>query len=190
MLLKLRRDIKIVNLRGNVHTRLRAVGINVPEGKNPETVLDATVMAVAGLKRIGFDKYAKVVFDRSMFLPAPAQGAVVVELAEGNPALEQTVALLNHENTALATCAERTFLNVMEGGCQLPLGAFAEVDSKGVITLAGEVLSLDGSKTVKGILDGHDPEQVGRALALQLLNSGGDKILEQVRIELSEGSGS
>lgn len=179
-LMHLRPDLEIVDLRGNVQTRLRAAGVQIDEGTEPAgEPIDATVMALAGLKRLGLDRYATETLDSDRFIPAPAQGAVAVEIRSDDKIVE-FLSTLDHEETRLVTTAERTFLGVMEGGCHVPLGAIATVEDDG-IHLTGVVLSLDGKQVVRGDSAGGDPKEVGELLARELLSRGAEKILCKVR---------
>jgi hydroxymethylbilane synthase len=181
MLGRLRPDVKVVNLRGNVHSRLRAAGIDIDGGRPPSRKLDGTFLALAGLRRLGLDGHATQLLDPSLFLPAPAQGAIAVQLREDDASLMDMVAFLDHGATRRAVTAERAFLQVMEGGCQLPLGALAQVEVDGNIHLSAMVLTLDGAEHVEGDERGTTPRSVGEALAHRLLAGGGDAILARVR---------
>ncbi len=179
LLMHLRPDLEIVGLRGNVPTRLRAVGAQIDEGNEPTgEPIDGTIMAMAGLKRLGLDEHVTEALSLDRFLPAPAQGAVAVEIRSGDE-ITEIVSALDHEEARLVTTAERTFLRVMEGGCHIPLGAVATAEDDGV-HLSGVVLSLDGKQVVRGEAAGEDPREVGELLARELLANGADKILSAV----------
>ncbi len=179
LLMHLRPDLEIVDLRGNVPTRLRAAGAQIDEGNEPTgEPIDGTVMALAGLKRLELDEYATEILPLDRFPPAPAQGAVVVEIRSDDE-IAKILSALDHEKTRLVTTAERTFLRVMEGGCHIPLGAIATAEDDG-IHLRGVVLSLDGKQVVRGEAAGEDPKEVGELLARELLANGAEKILSAV----------
>lgn len=168
-----RPDATVVDLRGNVNTRLR---------KYHESHWDAMIMAEAGLRRMGWaDRIAGILPIEEM-LPAPAQGALAIEAREED---ERTQALLRaiHDDAAAAGArAERAFLATLEGGCQVPIAAYAVVEN-GSLTLHGLVSSLDGTQRVRESqttgLD--DPEGTGRRLAERVWKSGGREIIEALR---------
>ncbi len=188
LLLHLRPDLEIVDLRGNVPTRLRAAGAQIDEGNEPTgEPIDGTVMALAGLKRLGLDRYATETLDPDPFVPAPAQGAVAVEIRSDDE-IAKILSALDHQETRLATTAERTFLRVMEGGCHIPLGAIATVEDD-EIHLSGVVLSLDGKRVVRGDAGGGDPGEVGDLLARELLTGGAQEILSEVANHIADCRG-
>lgn len=177
LLLYRRPDLRVRDLRGNVPTRLRAVGIDIDEGRDPQgPPLDATVMAMAGLIRLGHRDHAGEVLDPGFFPPAPAQGALAVQIREDDRELAVLAGLIDHRLSRLAVTAERAFLETMEGGCRAPIGALAEV-AGGEVRLAGMLLSSDGCRAVAGERSGIDPAPVGRELALELKAGGGEEIL-------------
>jgi hydroxymethylbilane synthase len=181
LLKKNRPDLKIVPLRGNVPTRLMAAGIDVLDNKaKVGRSVDGTILAFAGLKRLGFEKYATHALDLKTFLPAPAQGAIAVQSKIDNTTINNLVARLNHEATQKSVAAEREFLKILEGGCRLPIGALATIDN-GQISLDGIVLSLDGNFSVRGITKGTDPLEVGKSLAWKLKQQGADEILNGIK---------
>lgn len=180
LVLHRRPDLRITGLRGNVPTRLRAVGVETGEGREPAgDPLDATVMALAGLSRLGLDRHASEILPLVEFLPAPAQGALAIEIRGDDRRAASLLALLDHGPTRRATAAERTFLTAMEGGCHVPLGAFARAEGDR-LRLSGIVVDLDGKRAVQGELVGSDPEELGLALARELKGRGADEILARV----------
>ncbi len=187
MLMRLRDDIEVVNLRGNVHTRLNSVGFSFKEGKQKTKKIDGTVMAAAGLNRLGLATYAVNLMNKYDFVPAPAQGAIAIEIRSNDKEIKEIIGIFNHKPSSIATLCERTFLNIMEGGCQLPLGAFAEVDSSFNISCTAMVLSLDGKDCVKGNIMGSDPLRLGEQLAFKLQKEGGREILAEVSKSLLDG---
>jgi hydroxymethylbilane synthase len=180
LLLLRRPDLRVVGLRGNVPTRLRAAGIDIADGRAPEgPPLDATVMALAGLARLGFEGHAGEVLEPAFFPPAPAQGALALQIRAGDDRARELVAVLDHEPSRRAVTAERTFLATLEGGCHVPVGALAEV--RGVeVRLFGMVVEPDGSRAVEGELAGADPAELGRGLAMELKRRGADGILSRL----------
>lgn len=177
LILHRRPDLRVTELRGNVPTRLRAAGAEIDEGRPPSgEPLDATVMALAGLTRLGLERFASDVLAVEEFPPAPAQGALAIQIRADDRRAAQLLAPLDHEPTRTTTRAERAFLAGMEGGCHVPLGAFAKRED-GSIRLAGIIVDTKGVRAVQGVRTGSDPEKLGRALAEELRGRGADEIL-------------
>ncbi len=171
--LKARRpDLEILSLRGNVNTRLK---------KLDEGQYDAIILAAAGLKRLGFEQRIRDLLDPAISLPAIGQGAVGIECRQDDERINQLIAPLNHPQTALRVRAERAMNHRLEGGCQVPIGGYAELDY-GVIVLRGLVGRPDGSEIVRGDISGRpeDAEELGRVLADDLLSRGAREILQEV----------
>ncbi len=168
----LRPDLKIVDLRGNLDTRLR----KLDEGK-----FQAIILAAAGLNRLGMSSRATGYFTPEEMLPAVGQGALGIELRKDDTELLAGLSFLNDDNTTVAVASERAFLYRLEGGCQVPIGAFAEVHD-GQVKLTGLVASVDGKKVLKDSISGPNAEaqQVGTELANKLLDMGGREILAEV----------
>jgi hydroxymethylbilane synthase len=180
LLLLRRPDLRVVPLRGNVPTRLRAAGIDLEDGREPAgPPLDATLMALAGLERLGLDRHASEALDPAFFPPAPAQGALALQIRSGDGHAGRLVAVLDHGATHRAVAAERAFLATLEGGCHVPVGALAVAWDTGV-RLSGVIVEPDGSGVVEGERSGRDAEQVGRELALELKRRGADGILARL----------
>jgi hydroxymethylbilane synthase len=150
----MRADLEIVPLRGNVDTRLEKVA----RGE-----VDAAVLAGAGLERLGRLDAVREWLDPRTFLPAPGQGAIALETRVERA---ETVRHADHEATRAAVTAERAFTRAMEGGCDVPLGAWARVE-RGVVVIDGWLVHPDG-RAVRGRHEHGDPEQAGLGLA-QLL---------------------
>ncbi|UTW58901.1 hydroxymethylbilane synthase [Kordiimonas sp. SCSIO 12603] len=134
--LHLRPDLKVVTFRGNVQTRLRKLG----EGE-----ADATFLALAGLNRMDMQSAATEKLSLEEFLPAPAQGAVTVEIRENDDRMRDMLAPLHCSNTELEVVAERAYLAALDGSCRTPIAAHATVDGDHILMKA-QLLSLDGSK--------------------------------------------
>jgi hydroxymethylbilane synthase len=164
-----RPDLRLVDIRGNVETRLR---------KLAEQGLDALVLAQAGLERLGLAGHIKEILDAEWMLPAVGQGALGLECRVDDAATCAALALLNHGPTAQAVRAERAMLRGLGGGCQTPIGAAATVDGE-TLRLHGVVLPPDGSRRIAGAVTGKaaDAEGVGEQLATQLLASGARELL-------------
>ena len=171
-LLKYRGDFKIHPLRGNVDTRLR----KVEEGK-----YDAILLASAGLNRLGWANRITEEISHDILLPAMGQGALGIETRLDDTKIYDLISTLNHEQTHYAVSAERSLVGRLDGGCQVPIGAYARVE-KGLITLKGLVASLDGEIIYKlenvGPVD--DAINIGQELGAQLLKMGANEILEKL----------
>jgi len=166
----LRPDLEIHPLRGNVDTRLR---------KLAEGEYDAVILAAAGLNRLGKTDLVKQVIPRDVMCPAAGQGALGIEIRAGDAATRELLAFLDDPNARASTTCERALLNRLGGGCQVPIGAAAEVRN-GVVHLDAIVANPDGSKILRESRDGADPEKLGNEVGETLLRRGGDAILEEV----------
>jgi len=168
----LRPELVFENLRGNVDTRLRKLS----EGR-----YDAIVLAAAGVKRLGLADRVTEYLDTDLTLPAIGQGAIGIECRRDDPRVNALVAPLRHEPTWTAVTAERAFLARLEGGCQVPIAAFAQV-TDGFVRLRGLVGNLAGTEIVRGERSGPKGEAaaLGRALADELLDRGAREILAEV----------
>jgi hydroxymethylbilane synthase len=168
----LRPDLKIVDLRGNLDTRLR---------KLDEGQFQAIILAAAGLNRLGMSSRATGYFTAREMLPAVGQGALGIELRKDDAELLAGLAFLNDARTTVAVAAERSFLHRLEGGCQVPIGAFAEVHN-GQVELTGLVASVDGKEVLKDAITGpsEQAQELGTRLANKLLDMGGREILAEV----------
>jgi hydroxymethylbilane synthase len=173
LLARARPDLELRDLRGNVPTRV---------GKLDEGNYDAVVLAVAGLERLGMGERVSAVLPPETFLPAVSQGAIGLQIRKGDGETRKWVGRLNHPPTRIATAAERALLRTLEGGCQVPVGALAEV-AGGTVGLRAIICSLDGSGHVEGRRSGpaSEGEAVGGALAEELLARGGADILRDIR---------
>ncbi|MBI3303470.1 MAG: hydroxymethylbilane synthase [Deltaproteobacteria bacterium] len=184
LLLYVNPGLRVEMLRGNVDTRLR---------KQREGVVDATVLAAAGLKRLGLTPEHSYVLDEQVFLPAIGQGALGIETRADDAAVA-LVRPLHHEATAVAVSAERAFLRRMGGSCRTPLAAKGSV-LNGMVHLTALVASPDGQRLVRGEYSGPicSAEQVGAVLAETLLAQGGKEILEELAtphpVPLPQGEG-
>lgn len=171
-LLHLRPDLDIRELRGNVDTRLRKV-----EGGE----YDAIVLAKAGLDRLGWSNRISETFAPEVFMPAVGQGAIAVETRLGDNQAAELVEKLDDAETRSAIIAERAMLKALQGGCQVPIGAWARIE-RGEMVLEACVTSVDGLQHVKQKLTG-TPEQgaeLGEKMARLLIDSGAQSILAEV----------
>ena len=167
-----RRDVTPRTIRGNVDTRLR---------KLDEGEFDAIILAAAGLTRLGLARRASEWLERTSWLPAPGQGALAIVTRIDDAETRQFVEALNDPQSFAAVSAERTFLEALGGGCQVPIGALGiPYDEK--LRLWGLVASPDGRRVVRGDLGGDlaDPQVLGQALADLLRERGGEPILAEL----------
>ena len=174
-LLHLRPDLRIVDMRGNVDTRLRKA--LAPDGP------DATVLAVAGLERLGLADRVTERLPANVIVPAVGQGALAVEIRADDARMRRLLRQIDHKRTRLAVTAERATLAALGGGCQVPLGAHATVSEDGAtIRLVAVVASLDGARLVRVERQGpaRRPAALGREVARELLRRGGDEILRAI----------
>lgn len=169
-ILNRRPDVSIVEIRGNVDTRVR---------KLREGAADALVLARAGLDRIGLDA-PHTVIPTEVMLPAVGQGALAVATLADHPLYGCIREVLNDDVTEKATMAERTLLRTLEGGCRVPVGALGAVRGD-TVYLRGLVASIDGALVYRGEAEGENPEDVGERLARDLLEQGAAVVLGEVR---------
>ena len=180
MLAAARSDLVIRDVRGNLDTRLEKLAAGQ---------YDALILARAGLERLGRQDAITATLAAPEWLPAPGQGAIVVVARADDAATLALARVLDHRPTSMAVRAERMLLRTLEGGCQVPIGALASIDGD-QLTLHGAVAALDGSALVRGTIAGstENPEELGRRLAQQLLEDGGDAILSGLRDDLARHS--
>jgi len=167
-----RRDVTPRTIRGNVDTRLR---------KLDEGQFDAIILAAAGLTRLGLAKRVSEWLERTSWLPAPGQGALALVTRSEDAETRELVGALNDPDSLAAVSAERTFLEALGGGCQVPIGALGiPYDEK--LRLWGLVASPDGRRVVRGDLTGSlaDPQVLGHTLAVQLKERGAVEILAEL----------
>jgi len=197
-LLNIRPDLKIVQLRGNLDTRLRKLN---------EGHFDAIIVAVAGIKRLGWAERITEILEPEICLPAIGQGAIGIECSIDNKIINKMLGALHHKETSISVKAERSFLKRLEGGCQVPIAAYARIVSQesgvrsqksnpdnppipslvkggegGLLVMDGLVGSIDGKRLVKGHIEGRpdDFESLGNRLAEDLLSRGAKEILAEV----------
>jgi hydroxymethylbilane synthase len=175
-LLALRPDVEVLDLRGNVDTRLAQVAAGN---------YDAIILALAGLKRLGFADRVSDLMGGAHWLPAVGQGALAIICRDDDSKTREVLGVLDDDATHRATAAERAFLRDLEGGCQVPIAAHATTEGNHV-TIDGLVASLDGREILRQRADGLDAEAVGRDLAQKLLDLGAGRILDAVRAAMSD----
>ncbi|BBL79374.1 porphobilinogen deaminase [Rubrobacter xylanophilus] len=168
-LLHRRPDLRVVEIRGNVDTRIRKVR---------EGAAEALVLARAGIERLGLEA-PHVVVPHEILLPAAGQGALAVAVRSGDPRLGEIRRLLNDPVAEREVAAERALLRELGGGCRVPVGARA-VAVGGRVRLRGAVVSPNGKTLHEGEESGEEPEEVGQALARRLLERGAGEILSFV----------
>ena len=176
-LLALRPDLVIADLRGNVNTRLR---------KLDDGEYDAIVLAAAGLKRLGFGDRIAQVLPAEICLPAVGQGALAIEAREGDAEVLGMLAFLQDAPTAFAATAERAFLATIEGGCQVPVGVFAQPAADGQLFVEALVASTDGKRIFRETMTGtmQEAEALGKSLAKKILAAGGLSVLQEIGLLL------
>ncbi len=169
---KIRRDLEIKPLRGNVDTRLR---------KWREGQFDAIILAEAGLKRLGIELPQAKRLTLSELIPAVGQGALGIEVRAEDSQIKVLLSAIHCEETALCVTAEREFLRVMEGGCQVPLGAYAWIENNRLF-IAGFVSDLEGERFYRAEEEGRPEEAsfLGEKLARRLLKMGGEEVLKEI----------
>jgi hydroxymethylbilane synthase len=174
-----RSDLNIIQLRGNLDTRLR---------KLDEQLFDAIIVASAGVKRLGWQDRITEILPPEISMPAIGQGAVGIECRRDDIRINELIAPLNHSDTATAVRAERALLRRLEGGCQVPIAGYATIENN-LLTLRGLVGSIDGKTMIHDAMTGEasDAETIGMMLAEKLLQKGADEILRTIYGSVPKG---
>ena len=162
--------LSIEMMRGNVDTRLR---------KLDEGQYDAIVLAAAGLRRLGWQDRIRELIPVEVMCPAVGQGALAIETRDDGGGANEIARKLDHADTRTAVTAERTLLEVLGGGCQVPIGGYAFIE-RGLIQMRAIVASPDGSRVVRAALSGVDPLRTGASLGRNLLEQGAEEILRAI----------
>lgn len=172
-LLRMNKNFKIVEIRGNVNTRIR---------KMEEGYCNVMVMAAAGLQRLEMGDYISELIDADVMIPACSQGAIAIEIRENDSFIESILSKINDTETMITTSAERAFLKTLEGGCQIPVGSYSYIKDK-QFYITGFISSIDGSKFLKESAAGpvEHAVEISINLAKKLYNLGGKEILESIR---------
>ncbi len=172
-LLSYRSDFNVVDLRGNINTRLR---------KLEDEGWDGMILALAGVKRLGLTAHLKQVIPEDMILPAVSQGVMAVEVRTEDHELMKMLEPVNNRDSMYQIRAERSMLKTVEGGCQAPVGVFTRIENN-EIALDAMIGSLDGKKIVRCSMKGgiEEPEELGVRAGLDLLERGGREILSALR---------
>ena len=179
-LLAFRPGFRIVDIRGNLNTRMR---------KFDESGWDAMILAVAGIERLGWHNRIAEKISTEIILPAVGQGSFAVICRKDDTQTLEILNAINHALSAIAAAAERAMLQALEGGCQVPIGALAEVTAQKV-KLTGCICELDGSKFIRetiiadlnGKNDIKTASELGMSLADRLLQAGGREILNAITV--------
>ena len=166
----LRQDLQIHPLRGNVDTRLR---------KLESSEYEAIILAAAGLNRLGKTQLIRQVIPIETMTPAAGQGALAIEIRNGDTVTRAVVAFLDDDAARATTTCERALLRKLGGGCQVPIGAFAEV-KEGRLRLSALVAHPDGAKVLRETREGDNPVRLGEEVGEILLRRGGNVILDEV----------
>ncbi len=176
-----RPDLEIVTFRGNVETRL---------AKLDEDLADGTLLAAAGLERLGRLDAATRLFPVGELLPAAAQGAIGIEIRRDDAHAQAMAGAVNHKPSAAAVAAERAFLEVLDGSCRTPIAALAVCEGPAALTLTGKVLSPDGKKIydIRRSGDVAAPDELGRAAGAALKREAGEEFFAALR-SAGEGPG-
>lgn len=178
-LLSLRPDLEIVDIRGNVSTRIRKI---------EEMGLDGTILAAAGVKRLERENEVSFYFNTDEMIPAVGQGVIVIEARTDDRAVLELLEGENDSDAAAAVRAERALMKQLEGGCQVPIGGHATVHGD-LLTLNAYLGSIDGTRSIRDQITGPWKEAVelGEQLAIRMYEAGGDEILAEVRGEAGQG---
>jgi hydroxymethylbilane synthase len=160
LILRMRPDLKVITFRGNVQTRLR---------KLHEGQADGTILALAGLKRLGLQSIVTELMPSDKFPPAPGQGAICIESRVGDVSVEKMLAAINHMPTAHALACERAFLAALDGSCRTPIAGLATIDGDR-LAFNGVILSPDGKQSHNVSSDGlaANAAEIGRAVGEKL----------------------
>jgi hydroxymethylbilane synthase len=172
-LLNYRSDLNIVDIRGNLNSRFM---------KFDESDIDAMILAYAGVNRLAINGYIKAIIPTDVMLPATCQGIMAVEVRENDKAVMDIVKVINNRHSEIESRAERSFLNRLEGGCQIPVGVYSRSADYSMY-MEGMVGTLDGRIVIRERIIGNDskPEELGINLALMMLEKGAKPILKEIR---------
>ena len=170
---RLRPDIEVVTFRGNVQTRLK---------KLESGIVDATLLAYAGLKRLGIEHEITSLIETEDMLPAVAQGAIGIEIRSDDLKTREIIAPLNDEKTEVCIAAERAFLTVLDGSCQTPIAGHAQLDDTGLIIFRGMILKPDGSQEFSTRHEGAsiNAAQIGHDAGMELKQQAGPDFLADI----------
>lgn len=174
-LLRNNNALHIVDIRGNVNTRLR---------KMQEGYCDAMIMAATGFQRLGMDEYITEILEPEVMIPATSQGVIAIESRSGDSRIDAFLSEINHTETENTIVVERGFLRSIEGGCQVPVGCYTKTEGD-FITITGFVASVDGTEYLLDQESGliAEGKSIGEKLSQKLLDRGAGRILENIRAQ-------
>jgi len=173
-LLKLNPEIKVIDIRGNVNTRIK---------KLEENYCDATIMAAAGLQRLEMERYISEILPAEKFMPAVCQGIIGLEIRDNDEVVENIIKKINHKKTWLIAMAERKFLSILEGGCQVPIACYTnQIENR--FEVYGSVAMPDGTSYIYEEKSGEIENAVELAaeVADNLLKKGAYGILQKIKM--------
>jgi hydroxymethylbilane synthase len=172
-LLNYNSKLKIVDIRGNVDTRIQ---------KMEDGFCTAMIIAAAGLQRLGLEHRISELLDPAVMTPAVSQGAIAIEIRKNDNETRSLVSVINHQPTYITVMAERVFLSALEGGCQVPIGCFSETDGM-KIKMSGVVANTDGSIVMKEAEEGEtgSAEKIALNLAQKFLDRGAKELIMKIR---------
>jgi len=172
-LLKYNPEFNIIDIRGNVNTRLK---------KMYDGHCDVMVMAAAGLQRLNFGEKITEILEPEVIIPAVSQGAIAIEIRENDSFIKELTEGVTHNHTLNAVLAERVFLNKLEGGCQIPIGCYTKI-SDNYFSITGFISRLDGSNFIKDTYSGtlNEAQKIAANLAESFIRKGAKDILEEIR---------
>ena len=165
-------ELNIIDIRGNVDTRIQ---------KMHDGHCDAIIMAAAGIMRLGLENHITEIIPTDIIKPATSQGIIAVECRENDSEIEGILQKINHQQTWISAQAERTFLNQMNGGCQLPLGCVSTIKNN-ILQLDGLISSVDGKDVMEFSANGstENPSEIGKNLAAKFIEAGAERILKNI----------
>lgn len=168
-------NFTIVDIRGNVNTRLQRMA---------DGHCDAMIMAATGLQRLGLDEYITEILPKETIIPAVSQGVIAIEIASNNTKIDTLLQAINHAITWQTVSAERVFMHTLQGGCQVPVGCYSTLRGQ-TLTLKGFVATVNGKRFLTHEVSGDitNANMLGKELADALLRKGGKEILNQIRPE-------
>lgn len=174
-LLRNNNALHIVDIRGNVNTRLR---------KMQEGYCDAMIMAATGFQRLGMEEYITEILEPEVMIPATSQGVIAIESRSGDSRIDAFLNEINHTETENTIVVERGFLRSIEGGCQVPVGCYTKTEGD-FITITGFVASVDGTEYLLDQESGliAEGKSIGEKLSQKLLDRGAGRILENIRAQ-------
>ena len=167
---RLRDDLKIIPMRGNIDTRIN---------KMKEGIFDSIVLAASGLKRLGFHSEVKQYFEKDVIIPSAGQGIITVQCRAEDLEIKEMLKVVNDQETQILAEAERSLLEVLNGACDTPVGANAIINDEGELFLQAELLSLDGTKSFRAHKTGiaEKAKSIGIDVAEEILSKAGDDFI-------------